>query len=68
MIEILVDIFLICLGLYLVIGLIFSLYFVFRGIVKLDEGVKDSPWHFRLLIWPGSVLLWSVLLLKIIRK
>lgn len=63
-----VDILLILMGVYLLLGIVFSIYFIFAGASKLDEDVKGSPWHFWLIIWPGSVLLWSVLLLKMIRK
>ena len=43
-ISILVDIFFI----YLALGLLFALWFVFAGASRLDEGVSQAPWHFRL--------------------
>jgi len=68
MIEIIVDIVLLLMAIYLIAGLLFSIYFLAKGVAKLDEDAKNSPWHFKLIIWPGTVLLWSVLLLKMIRK
>ena len=60
-----VDIVLFSMAVYLVIGLLFSIYFYTRAGVKIDEGMKDTPWHFKLLIFPGVVLFWSVLILKL---
>lgn len=68
MMEIIVEILLWLMGIYLAAGLIFSLYFLLKGAATLDEDTKDSPWHFKLIIWPGTVFLWSVLLVKMIRK
>ncbi|MBV6645797.1 MAG: hypothetical protein KI790_10130 [Cyclobacteriaceae bacterium] len=64
----LTDSFLLSLGIYLLLGTAFSIYFVFAGANRLDPGVKDAPWHFRLIIWPGSVLLWVTLLTKLLKK
>ncbi len=63
-ISILVDIFFI----YLALGLLFALWFVFAGASRLDKGVSQAPWHFRLMILPGSILLWLPLLVKLIRQ
>lgn len=67
MIAIVVDTLLVSMAIYLAVGFVFSIYFLLKGAAKMDEVTKDSPWHFKLIIWPGIVLLWSVLLLKIIR-
>ena len=63
-----IDIFLMVLGIYMAMGVAFGIYFVLVGAVKLDDGVKGTPWHFRLLLFPGSVLLWSVLLTKLLKS
>ncbi|MEP5611946.1 MAG: hypothetical protein ABJP45_06835 [Cyclobacteriaceae bacterium] len=68
MIEIIVDIVLLLMGIYLMLGLLFSIYFLAKGAAKFDEDTKGSPWHFKLIIFPGIVLLWSILLFKTIRK
>lgn len=63
-----VDVFLLGLLIYVIAGVLFSAYFMIAGIAKLDEGVEGSPWHFKLIIWPGVVMLWLVLLIKLIRR
>lgn len=68
MIQIIIDFFLGSLALYLLFGMVFSVYFYVKGGQQLDEGVKGTPWHFKLIIFPGVVLFWSVLIGKIIRK
>lgn len=55
------------LGLYLVIGLIVGLWFVLRGVNRVDPVAGDSPWVFRVVILPGCVGLWPVVLLKWLR-
>ena len=59
-----IDIFFI----YLAIGVLFSIWFVFAGAARLDDGVPKAPWHFRLIILPGSILLWIPLLIKLLKK
>lgn len=68
MITTIVDILLGGMALYLILGVLFSFYFYLSGASKVDEGTKGTPWHFKLIIFPGVVLFWSVLLLKILRK
>jgi hypothetical protein len=54
--------------LYLVIGLAFALVFVFGMVHQLDTGAKGTSIWFRLIIIPGSIALWPVLLLKWIKR
>ena len=63
-----VDIFLGLVAVYLVVGILFSIYFYAGGGEKIDEGMKGTPWHFKLIIFPGIVLFWSVLLKKLIKR
>jgi len=49
---------------YLLGGVSFALLFITRLIHKVDEGSIGAPWTFRLLIFPGCVILWPVLLKK----
>ncbi|MDX1477716.1 MAG: hypothetical protein R3301_08395 [Saprospiraceae bacterium] len=51
-------------GAYLLIGVVFAVWFVVRGVTNVDPGVRGSSVVFRLLLLPGSVLLWPVLLGK----
>ena len=60
-----IDIFLIVLGAYFLIGLLFGLYFVFLGAVKLDPQMGDSRWAVRLILFPGCVAVWPFLLFKL---
>lgn len=59
-----IDILLFSVLIYLILGLIYSVYFYVSGAAKVDEGTQGTPWHFKLIIFPGVVLFWSVLLLK----
>ena len=68
MITTIIDIVLGAMALYLAIGLLFSIYFYAGGAAKMDEGAKGTPWHFKLIIFPGVVLFWSVLILKLKKK
>lgn len=63
-----IDLFLGAFALYLVIGLLFSIYFYAKGGVQIDEGVKGTTWHFKLIIFPGVVLFWCVLVKRLMRK
>ncbi|MBC6426251.1 MAG: hypothetical protein GDA51_07235 [Ekhidna sp.] len=66
--TVIIDIFLGTLVIYLIIGVLFSIYFYAKGSVRIDEGVKGTPWHFKLIIFPGVVLFWSVLVRKLMKK
>lgn len=68
MIALGVDIFLVLLAIYLVLGLVFCLYFLLAGITRIDQGTQGAPWHFKLIILPGVILFWSVLITKIKRS
>ena len=47
--------------LYLVVGLVFSIAFVSRGVSKLDPSAKDAGLGARLLWVPAAALLWPLL-------
>jgi hypothetical protein len=49
---------------YLIVGVLFAVVFVTRLIVRLDKAAVGAPWSFRLLIFPGCVVLWPILLNK----
>lgn len=53
---------------YLVIGLVFSIYFLAKGIYLLDKGAIGSSIVFKLLIWPGVISLWPFLVFKLKSK
>lgn len=51
---------------YLFVGVLFALQFLTRLIHKLDEGAKESSLSFKLIIFPGCVVFWPLLLKKYI--
>src|SRR5262249_32473730 len=54
--------FLMALGIYLVCGLVFAIPFAFFGAKRLDSHALHGSWGFRLLIIPGAMALWPLLL------
>ena len=54
--------------LYLLLGLVFAMAFLWKGAAKLDDKTKGSSWVFKALIFPGSIALWPVLLTKWIKN
>jgi len=51
-------------GLYAAAGVIFAVPFVVHGVTRIDPLGAGSPWSFRLLIIPGTVVFWPLLLLR----
>jgi hypothetical protein len=52
---------------YLLIGLLFAISFVFAGASRIDSVADDASFVFRAVIIPGAVLLWPILLIKWVR-
>ena len=48
--------------LYLGVGILVAPYVIYRGSARFDPVVAESTRGFRLLILPGAILLWPVLL------
>jgi hypothetical protein len=55
------------LGLYLLCGFLFAMVFIFKGINKVDEGAHGSSAGFKIIIIPGIMVFWPVLMKKWIR-
>lgn len=55
------------LGFYLVLGLAYSLYFISFGVAQLVPAARGAGLGFRLIILPGAILFWPVLLARLIR-
>ena len=51
-------------GLYALVGLLFALPFLSRGVGRVDPAAAESGWGFRLIILPGVVALWPLLALR----
>jgi uncharacterized membrane protein YhaH (DUF805 family) len=49
---------------YVLVGLAFSLPFITLGVRRIDERARDSAWTFRVLLIPGTVLFWPLLLAR----
>jgi hypothetical protein len=54
-------------GVYLAIGLAFALIFVLRWAGRVDPAALSGTIGFRLLIIPGSALLWPFLASRLLR-
>ena len=55
------NVFLTLFGLYLACGIIFAAPFVVLGVGRIDPHASHASWGFRVLIAPGTVLLWPLL-------
>jgi len=59
-----VSFFLIEIVVYLFAGIVFTIFFQAKGLSKIDEGVHGSSWGFRIIIIPGCIVFWPLLLKK----
>ena len=59
---------LLALGAYLAIGAGFAVFFATWGAQAIDPAAKGMPIAARLLILPGAMGLWPVLLVKWLRR
>jgi len=53
---------LILLGAYLACGLVFAIPFALVGVKKIDAHAAHGSWGFRLLVIPGTMAFWPLLL------
>lgn len=49
---------------YASLGLLFGAAFVWRGVDAVDPMARGASWGFRLLVLPGSVVFWPLLLVR----
>jgi hypothetical protein len=54
-------------GLYAGLGILVALWLEIRGLGRLDEGAEGAGIGLRLLLFPGLVAFWPVLLVRTIR-
>ena len=47
---------------YAALGVLFAAAFLPRGIQRIDPGARGSGWGFRLIVLPGVVTFWPLLL------
>jgi hypothetical protein len=62
-----VSIIFIIVAAYLSAGLIFAIPFLIKGVTAIDEVAGGSKWGFRLIILPGTMVFWPLLLKKWIK-
>jgi hypothetical protein len=55
-------------GIYLLFGFLFAIPFVIRGVVDIDKGTHGTKLGFRLIIIPGTIVFWPLLLSKWIKS
>lgn len=55
-------------GAYLMLGTLFALSFAFHWVNRIDPVAARGTFGFRLLILPGSALLWPLLLRRVLRS
>ena len=53
-------------GAYLGAGALFALYFVLRGVDRLDAAARGAGLLFRFFLFPGAAALWPLLLLQML--
>ena len=63
-----VEILLIIAAIYLVLGVLFVIPFLMKGLNKVDEGANGSTIGFKIIIIPGVIVFWPVLLSKWMKK
>ena len=51
-------------SIYLICGAVFTILFFLRGLSIVDEGANGSTIGFRIIIIPGCLSLWPLLLRK----
>ena len=59
-----VEIILIIVAVYLLVGVLFVIPFLMKGLNKIDEGAYGSTIGFKIIIIPGVIVFWPVLLSK----
>ena len=57
-----ISIILTIIAIYLATGLLFAIPFVVKGVSKVDEGAHGATWGFRVIIIPGTIVFWPLLL------
>ena len=68
MLETLATILLTTAAVYALIGVCFAGFFVWRGVAAIDPAAIEGTWGFRILIFPGAMAFWPLLLSRFIRR
>jgi len=65
MIESLASVAVTLMAFYALVGLVFAVFFVWSGVGRIDPSAGEGSWGFRLLILPGCVALWPLMLRRL---
>ena len=63
-----VEILLIIAALYLLMGVLFVIPFLMKGLNKVDEGAHGSTIGFKIIIIPGVIIFWPLLLKRWVKN
>jgi len=63
-----INIIITILGIYLLIGLLFGIYFLFLGATKIDALMQETKKRVRLLLLPGIIATWPFFAMQLITK
>ncbi len=63
-----INIFLGILGTYFTIGLLFGLYFLFKGATRIDLLMQDTKKKVRVLLLPGVIATWPFLIGRLFKS
>ncbi|MFG0294255.1 MAG: hypothetical protein ACF8MJ_14030 [Phycisphaerales bacterium JB050] len=55
-------------GVYALLGVLVGGAYLLRGAARDDESLRDSALHVRLLLLPGSIAVWPLLLPRLIGR
>ena len=59
-----IEIILLILAAYLVVGFVFAIAFVTKGVERVDEGAHKATIGFRIIIIPGVMVFWPLMMKK----
>jgi hypothetical protein len=54
-------------GIYAALGAIFAVGFLWRWVGRLDPAAAHATWGFRVLVFPGVVMLWPLFVVRVLR-
>jgi hypothetical protein len=60
----LIEILLMSIAIYLLLGFAFVIPFIIKGVDKIDKSARGSSIGFRIIIIPGVIIFWIPLLKK----
>jgi hypothetical protein len=63
-----INIFLILLGVYFLMGLLFGLCFIYKGATKIDPLMEITKKKVRFLVLPGVIATWPLLIGKFFKS